>query len=42
LERQDRGIGIEAETDLAAALVDERRQPVGKRLCAHKCGGSAA
>jgi hypothetical protein len=32
LARQRRRIGIEAETDLAAALVDERRQPVGERL----------
>jgi hypothetical protein len=25
-------IGVEAENDLAAALFDERRQPVGKRI----------
>jgi hypothetical protein len=28
--REPRGIGIEAEANLTAALFDERRQPVGE------------
>jgi hypothetical protein len=24
------GVGVEAETDLTAALIDERRQPIGE------------
>jgi hypothetical protein len=30
LSGQLRRIGVEAEADLAAALLDERRQPIGK------------
>jgi hypothetical protein len=31
IRRQRRWVGVEAEANLAAALVDERREPVGKR-----------